>query len=94
MTASSKDVFLLAILSACLLASLASPDENKRTRRTWYDDLDTEFNNSVFYKEFAKPILRAGVHVGRYLITGNEEEWIRAKDQLGKTGTGRSKTVK
>lgn len=67
-------------------------DKDNPKHRGVSNNLDSKYGGKAWYDCAARPIIHGTYHAGRYINSGNEEEWARAKDQFSKVGTGQTQT--
>lgn len=67
-------------------------DKDNPSHRNLSEKLDDKFSGNALYDKGVRPLVHGGYHAGRYLNSGNPEEWARTKDQLSKVGTGEQRT--
>jgi|ERR1711971_110881 len=60
--------------------------------RDMSNKLDEKFKDSNVWNKGVRLAVHGVYHAGRFVTSKNPEEWARAKDQLGKIGTGQSQT--
>lgn len=84
----------LIIFMFIIAFAMAKPglDPDNPSHRGFSDKLDNKFSDSTVYNNFARPVIHGTYHTGRFLNSGNTEEWARAKDQFSKVGTGQQQT--
>lgn len=67
-------------------------DKDNSGHRAMSNNLDTKFSGQGWYDKAARPVIHGTYHAGRFVGSGNPEEWARAKDQFCCVGSGQSQT--
>lgn len=67
-------------------------DRDNMGHRNFSNNLDSAHTGKAWYDLAARPIVHGAYHAGRFVNSGNPEEWARAKDQFSKFGTGQTQT--
>lgn len=65
-------------------------DPDNPEHRKISDDLDAKYIGEEWYDKVFRPIIHGTYHTGRFVNSGNKDEWSRAKDQYSKFGTGQT----
>lgn len=65
-------------------------DPDNPDHRRISNELDAEYRGEEWYDKVMRPIIHGTYHTGRFMNSGNKEEWSRAKDQYSKFGTGQT----
>ena len=59
-------------------------DKDNPGHRATSDKWDAKYGGGPIYDRVTRPIVHGTYHAGRYLRSGNAEEWARSKDQFSK----------
>ena len=61
-------------------------DPENKDHRKESDELDEKYSGEPWYDKGGRPVIHGVYHTGKFLNSGNKEEWARAKDQFSKVG--------
>lgn len=67
-------------------------DKDNASHRGLSNDLDKKYCGQGWYDKAVRPVIHGTYHTGRFVNSGNAEEWARAKDQYSKIGSGQTQT--
>lgn len=67
-------------------------DKDNKSHRDFSVKLDDKYSGGATYDKFVRPVIHGTYHAGRFINSGNPEEWARSKDQFSKVGTGQQRT--
>ena len=66
-------------------------DEDNQSHQQTSNNWDNNCSLKSLDDKAAQPIVHGSYHAGRYVNSGNSEEWARAKNQFSKVGSGQSR---
>ena len=67
-------------------------DKDNAEHRQMSNNYDDKYGGQALYNKAVRPIVHGTYHAGRFINSGNSEEWARAKDQYSNIGTGQTQT--